>query len=252
MGPMVSQVIGALYSIVDTIWVAKACGDRGMAAVSTYNCFDNIGRSFGFFMCTAASTKTAQLFGQRKESDTKQVFSDLIRCSIICSLIVPVILIPTVKHAARWFGADESLVEFGFEYISLLSYGSISTCLFLCCGGFLQGEGRTHVFAIMELISFVLNGLIFDPVLLLVGKLGVRGAALATVLSELFPALILIGLYYKGIFAVKPQLGDLFKKFSPHTFPALKVGFSQLITNLSYFVPTIIVRKLLGLSLPKD
>lgn len=252
IGPMVSQVVGALYSIVDTIWVARACGDEGMAAVSTYNCFDNIGRSFGFFICTAASTKTAQLFGQRKETETSQLFSDLIRCALICSLIVPAILIPTVKHAARWFGASEDLVEFGFEYISVLSYGSFGTCLFLTCGGFLQGEGRTHVFAYMELFSFVLNGLLFDPVLLLLGKLGVRGAAISTVLAEVFPAFMLIGWYYKGAFAVKPKLSGLFKPFCPHTFPALRVGFSQLITNLSYFVPTIVVRKLLGMSLPKE
>lgn len=252
IGPMVSQVVGALYSIIDTIWVAKACGDEGMAAVSTYNCFDNIGRSFGFFICTAAATKTAQLFGQRKEPEVNQIFCDLIRCALICGMIVPAILLPTVKHAARWFGANEDIVQFGYEYISFLSGGSFCTCLFLTCGGFLQGEGRTHVFAAMELFSFILNGFLFDPLLLLVGKLGVRGAAIATVLSELFPSLILIGWYFKGAFAVRPELRGLFRKFSPHTFQALRVGFAQLITNLSYFVPTIIVRKLLGLTLPPD
>ena len=251
IGPMVSQVVGALYSIVDTIWVSRACGDRGMAAVSTYNCFDNIGRSFGFFLCTAASQKTSQLFGQHKTEEIAQIYCDLMRCTIICGLIVPAILIPTVRPCARWFGAEESLVQYGFQYIAPLCWGSVGTCVFLCNGGFLQGEGRTHVFAMMELFSFFLNGLLFDPFLLLYGKLGVRGAAISTLCAEIIPALMLFGWYMKGAFAVKPQWRGFIRKFSPHTWSALKVGLSQLFANLSFFVPTILVRKLIGLSVPE-
>ena len=106
-------------------------------------------------------------------------------------LIVPAILIPTVRPCARWFGAEESLVQYGFQYIAPLCWGSVGTCVFLCNGGFLQGEGRTHVFAMMELFSFFLNGLLFDPFLLLYGKLGVRGAAISTLCAEIIPALML-------------------------------------------------------------
>ena len=252
MGPMVSQVVGALYSIIDTIWVARACGDRGMAAVSTYNCFDNIGRSFGFFICTAASQKVSQLYGMKKEDEANQLYCDLIRCSLICGLIVPAILIPSVRPCARWFGADESLVQYGFQYISVLSWCAFGTCLFLANGGFLQGEGRTHVFAFMELFSFFLNGVLFDPFLLLYGKLGVRGAAISTACAEIIPALMLTIWYFKGNFGLKPDWRGLFRPFCKHTIPSLKVGLSQLFANLSFFVPTIIVRKLIGLSVPHE
>lgn len=252
VGPMVSQVVGALYSIIDTIWVSLACGDHGMAAVSTYNCFDNMGRSFGFFLCTAASSKASQLYGQKKDSEVNQIFCDLIRMVIVCSLIVPAILIPVVRPCARWFGASEELVEYGFSYIQPLLWGSVSTCLFLCCGGFLQGEGRTYVFAAMEIFSFILNMGVFDPLFLLGCKLEVMGAALSTLLSELIPGIILLILFFCGKFTAKPKLSGLFKKFSPHTWPALKVGISQLIANISFYLPTIVVRKLLGMSVTPE
>lgn len=80
-----------------------------------------------------------------------------------------------------------------------------------------------------------MNMAIFCPLFLLVFHLGTFGAALATVFSEFIPG------------GVKPKLSGLFKKFSPHIWPALSVGVSQLAANCSRSLPSLLQRKFMGL-----
>jgi Na+-driven multidrug efflux pump len=77
-------------------------------------------------------------------------------------------------------------------------------------------------------------------------RMGIRGASIATVITECVPAAIIIVGYFCGKFSVKPKLSQLLCKFSPVTWTALRVGVSQLVCNLSVLIPSVIVRKLIG------
>lgn len=64
IGPLISQ-------FVSTIWVSRALGETGMAAVSLFTNLDNVGRAFGYFMNCSASQKISSLFGQKKSSRSR-------------------------------------------------------------------------------------------------------------------------------------------------------------------------------------
>ena len=81
-GPIVSQLINALYGIVTTFYISMAIGDRGLSAVSTYAVFDSVGRSFGFFLSTSASATISALFGAGKEEDVHQLGLISLECAL--------------------------------------------------------------------------------------------------------------------------------------------------------------------------
>lgn len=162
-------------------------------------------------------------------------------------MIVPAILIPVAKPLGNWFGADELTNEMGCKYVYTLLGCSFVSCNFLMFCGVLQAEGRTTLLSIFQISSFVMNMCIFCPLFLLVLHLSTFGAALATVFSEAIPGIVLFILYFSGKFGVKPKLNGLFKKFSPHTWPALSVGVSQLAANCSRSLPSLLQRKFMGL-----
>jgi Na+-driven multidrug efflux pump len=114
------------------------------------------------------------------------------------------------------------------------------------CGA-LQAEGRSLLVGVIQISSLVANMAIFNPIFLLVFKWETTGAAFGTILSELIPSIIFVVLYFKGRFGVKPELKGLLRKFSPHTLPAIRVGVSQLVMNLARSVPSILLRKYMGL-----
>lgn len=248
VGPILSQITSALYGVVATIWVAKAVGEKGLTAISTYTAFDNIGRSFGFFVSVAGSSCISGLFGAGQVEEAGQVVCDLLRMCCIFGVLVPAIMCPTVKLGVRWFGAPEEIVEMGYDYMLPMLVTTVTQCIFVGVGGFLQGEGRSMLYGGITILSSVLNMAVFCPIFLLLCKMGMMGAGLATVLAEGIPGLVVMVLFFMGKFAVKPKVRQLFQPFSKKTFVALRVGLSQLIANLSVCAPGIIVRKLLGLS----
>lgn len=248
VGPLLSQVTNALFGIITTIWISKACGTDGLSAVSMMNAFDGIGRSFGFFLAIAASTQISFLFGKGRSSEAGQIIADLIRMSFVCGAFTAAVLIPILRPISVWFGADETIIQLGIKYMLPLNICAFSSCLFIASGGFLQGEGRTFLFGMSNVTCLVLNMAILDPIFLFVFKMGISGASTATIFSELVPMSIIITLFYCHKFGVKPELNQLLKKFSPNTWPALKVGFSSLIAQLSGSIPSIVVRKYMGLA----
>lgn len=246
VGPFVSQIVSGMYGVVTTMWVNKAMGPQGMAAVSLFTNLDNLGRAFGFFMNCSASQKISSLFGEKKGAEAGQVICDLLRCCVLCGIVVPAILLPLAPLLGRWFGADEITNHNGLIYLSPLLGGSVITCFYLMLCGALQAEGRTILVSALQISSFTLNMGFFCPIFLLVFKMGTVGAGLATICSDLCPTIFLFIYYFRGKFGVKPKFSGLLKKFSPHTWPALSVGVSQLASQVSRSVPSILLRKFLG------
>lgn len=252
LGPILSQVTNALYGVITTIWVSKAIGTDGMSAISMMNAFDNIGRSFGFFLAIAAATQISFLYGKGQSEEAGQVVTDLIRLSFVCGAFISAVLIPIMKPIAVWYGADDHIVQLGFDYILPLNIFAFNSCLFIAAGGFLQGEGRTFLFGMSNVVCLVLNMACFNPLFLFVFKMGIRGASVATVVSEFIPAIIILALFYCHKFGIKPSFNQFCHKFSSRTWPALKVGCSSLIAQLSICIPSVVVRKYMGLACDND
>jgi Na+-driven multidrug efflux pump len=246
VGPLVAQGAGSLLGIIDTIWVAHALGELALAAISTFSAFDGVGRAFGYWIGTAASAQIGSLFGSNDASKANQVFADMVRISLIFGVIIPIILWPSMPPIVRWFGASEEVVQSGMDYMVPLMICAFGSCLFMCVGGCLQGEGRTYLFAALNAGQLVLNVGIAEPILLLGVKTGISGVGISTAIAEILPALTLVGLFFTGHFTIKPTFKQLFQKFSPLTLPALGVGISQLVANLSQLLPSIVIRKFIG------
>jgi Na+-driven multidrug efflux pump len=246
-GPLISQFVQGIYGVVTSMWMARAMGDLGMSAISVFQNLDNMSRAVGFFLNCAVTSKLSALFGERRESETGQVVCDLWRLSFVCGAIVPAIFLPIAKPLALWYGSAPDVVDWAFLYLAPLLGCATVTCLYLLMCGCLQAEGRSLLTGGVQIASMILNMAVLNPLFLLVFNWKTAGAAMATILAELIPAVILTVLFFRGRFAVKPEWRGLFRKFSPETLPAIRVGISQLIMQVSRSIPSIIVRKYMGL-----
>lgn len=252
VGPVISQVTGALYGIINSIWVSKKLGEQGLSAVATEITLEGIGRAFGFFLMIAGSTKISQLFGRKQFDDATQVACDLIRLTVVCGIIVPVVILPSHNPMCEWFQASKKTTEWGFQYILPLCACSVLTCLNLCCQGFLQAEGRTMLIGFIDLVALIVACGGICPLLLFGLNAGICSASVSTVCADAIPGIVLVILYFRGKFGIKPNWRQLCKPFSKHTWPALVVGLSQLVSNLSGCIPGIPIRNLIGRSCGDD
>ena len=248
VGPIISQVSNAVFAVINTLWTSKACGDDGLAAISTYGAFDNSGRGFGFMLSIGAATQISALFGLGRSEEASQVCADLLRLSLVFGAFLPAVLLPSIRPCGEWFGASKRVVDLGWDYMLPLCAFATTTCMFLAVIGFLQGEGRTALYGLVNFVCLGLNGLVLDPLFLFGFKMGIRGVSIATVVSEILPTIVVLFFYYRGTFGVKLKFAELCKKFSPRTLTAVKVGLSQLIAQLSVTLPSIVLRKYVGMA----
>lgn len=248
IGPILAQVTGALNGIISTVWVSTALGEIAVTAISTISVYDGLSRSFGFFLSSASSSKISQLYGQRHEEEASQFIVDILRISLLLGIVVPSILGPTVKPLSKWLGASDDVVEQCQKYMLPINILTFSTIIFVGLGGCLQGEGRSLFFSVLNICTLISNMCILNPLLLLGFRVGIWGASMGQAFSEFIPGCILFIMYFMGKFGVKPKLNQFFKPFSPHILPSLKIGVSQLILNISQMIPSILVRKFLGLA----
>lgn len=88
-------------------------------------------------------------------------------------IIVPVILSPITKPIALWLGVNNEIAELRYIYMLPINILTFSTILFIALGGFLQGEGRSMFFSIINMVALVVNVIAFDTLFLLGFKTGI-------------------------------------------------------------------------------
>ena len=252
IGPIISQISNAVFLIINTLWTSKAIGDDGLAAISTYNMFDNSGRAFGFLLSLGAATQISALFGLGKSEEAGQLCADLLRLAFVFGAFIPAVLLPSIRPCGEWFGASKTVIDLGWDYMLPLCAFATTTCMYMASCGFLQGEGRTLLFGFANFVCLGLNGLVLDPLFLFGFKTGIRGVSLATIVSEIIPGSVLLTLFYCNKFGIRPKLIQFCRKFSPRTWTAVKVGVSQLIAQLSVTLPSIAVRKFIGMAVGSE
>ena len=243
VGPFIAEIVGAAYAIIDSFWISKACGEDGLAAMSLCSLLDSIGRAFGMFVNVAASSQLAKLRGEKQPDKISQVFADLFRFCFIVGCIVPAILVPCVEPMLKFFGASGMIMSYGKDYIIPLLSGAVVTCLNLFFCGVLQSEGRSFIYGAVQVSSFCLNALVFDPLFMLGFKLGTLGAAVATLCAEAVPMIVVACLFFCGKFDTSATRKELCSKPSPRTWAALKTGFTQFISHICFSIPSFFSRK---------
>ena len=248
IGPLLSQVIQSLYGLMNSFWISKTIGEKGMTVMSIIVVVDFINIAFANFFNICMSARISYLFGSKQEINAPQVVVDLHRFCFIIGVLVPAVLLPVSLPLMEWYGADEEIKSMGFDYLlpqlccCFVNYTYMSMC------GLLQAMGHSIIYGVCQVTSAVLNMAVFDPLFLVALKTGMWGASLATVLSNFCPALVIYIMVFSGKFAVKPKFKSYLKKFNPHCFSALRVSLSQLISNLAGSIPVLLLAKYMALS----
>jgi Na+-driven multidrug efflux pump len=251
-GPLCSQVTSSGYGLIDSMWISRRIGMDGLAATSISYVVDYIGLAFGHFVNVAATTRISFLFGDRRQSDISQVVVDLLRICVILGIIVPAILIPASRPIMAWLSDyQEDIAYLAYIYLLPVLAGAINgiVLMFLC--GVLQAEGRSWLLGSVQVVSFVLNGLVFDPLFLFAFNTGVRGGGIATMLSELIPAVVILVFLVRGDFEFEITPRQFLAPFSPETRIACKAGAASFVLQLSNVIPAIFVQKYMVLTAEK-
>ena len=190
---IVSLFISSLYNLIDAAWVS-GLGADALAGVGFFTPIFMILVGFGNGLGAGAAFSLSKYIGEenKQKADNASIHSILI--NIIVSIILTIILLIFLNPILNAMGAGQT-INYATDYGVIILAGSIIIILSNALYGIFRGEGDTTRPMYAMVASAILN-MVLDPIFIYTFGLGVKGAAIATLISSLFVILILIYWFY--------------------------------------------------------
>ena len=180
-----AQIVNLLYNIVDRIYIGHI-PDIGASALTGVGLFTPILMLLNAFAMLAGSggaPRAAISMGQRDNETAEKILGNCFSFLMICAVALTVLFYVFAPDLLRMFGGSDATLPYAVPYARIYILGSVFVLLVLGMNLFITTQGFAKVSMMTTVIGAVIN-IILDPIFIFVFDLGVRGAAIATVLSQ--------------------------------------------------------------------
>lgn len=235
---MTAMVVQALYNLVDTIWVA-GIGPEALAGIGLFFPIFMVILAFAGGVGIGANSLISRKVGERNKAEADKAASSAILLVILLGISATIVGLSAMKPILNLTGASGETLKYANDYANILLI-SITLLMFNnVVNGILRGEGDTKRAMYAITLGAVLN-MLLDPIFIYTFKLGVKGAAYATVISIAVSAVLMINwLFIKKDTYVSIDFRSL-RGIKKTVLEILRVGvpasLAQIIMSVSVFV----------------
>ena len=180
-----AQLINMLYNIVDRIYIGHMPGDGDLALTGVGVCMPIIMfvSAFAALISGSGAPRASIYMGQNNNDAAEKTMGSCFSLQIIVSLIITAVLMLFSEDLLLAFGASTNTIEYALSYMNIYAVGTIFVQLTLGMNAYITAQGFAKTGMLTVLIGAVCN-IILDPVFIFVFDMGVKGAALATIISQ--------------------------------------------------------------------
>lgn len=231
---MVMMIFMSLYSIVDGIFISRLLGTNALSAANIVYPVISIVFAVGIMLSTGGSALIAKKLGEGKDREAREDFSFLTLVSFLFGIAILLIGNIFIEPIVRALGSTDALLPYCVDYLSVFLLLAPAAMLQMMFQTFFVTAGKPLI-GLMLTISGGVANMILDYLFMGPFNMGISGAALATGIGELIPAVI--GLFYflftrHSLYLTKPVVR--FQVLKESCFN----GSSEMVTNLSTAVVT--------------
>ncbi len=182
---VVAQLINMLYNVVDRIYIGQMPGDGQLALTGLGVCMPIIiiVMAFAALISMGSAPRASISMGEGNFKQAEKILGNSFTLLIIISVIITAVLVLWNEQFLMAFGASENTISYAADYMNIYSMGTVFVLLTLGMNAFITAQGFAKTSMITVLIGAVLN-IILDPIFIFTLDMGVRGAALATIISQ--------------------------------------------------------------------
>lgn len=218
---MVGMLVMAAYNLADAIFIGRGIGTLGLAAVSIAFPVQMIIMAIaGAFGMGGASVISRRL-GEGKKEEADHTMGNVITMVFLTSLLLAVCGLLFVNPILIFFGSTNTILPFAEDYLSIILIGSIFIGFAMSTNNIARAEGNARIAMLTMIVSAVVN-VILDPIFIFALKMGMQGAALATIIAQASAAVFMAYYFFSGR-------------------SSLSIGLHHLIPNLSILKETLTI-----------
>ena len=182
---VIAQLINMLYNIVDRIYIGHIPVEGSLALTGVGVCMPiiMIVSAFAALVSSGGAPRASIYMGKQDNDSAEQILGNCFSLQIVVSLLLTVILLIFGEDLLLAFGASENTIRYAVDYMQIYAFGTLFVQLTLGMNTFITAQGFTKISMFSVLIGAICN-ITLDPVFIFGLHMGVKGAALATVLSQ--------------------------------------------------------------------
>lgn len=180
-----SQVVNALYNMVDRMYIGHIPGSGAEALTGVGVCFPIIMiiSAFAGMIGMGGAPQASILMGKKDNQGAEKILGNCFSALVGIAVVLTVLVLLFQEKLLYLFGASENTIVYAQEYVQIYALGTIFVQLTLGMNSFISAQGFSRISMLTVVIGAVIN-IILDPILIMGFGMGVRGAAVATVLSQ--------------------------------------------------------------------
>ena len=194
MPAIIGMMVQGLYNIVDTFFVGRFTGTLGIGGIAIAFPIQMIIMGVGMTIGIGGASVLSRRMGERDTEGTSLALGNMILLSLGVGLVGLICGIAGMDPMLRLFGANDELMPYARDYILVILIGSPMFTFSMVASSSARAEGNAKVAMNTMLIGAILN-IFLDPVFIVVLDMGVRGAAVATVISVTASCIFLVHYY---------------------------------------------------------
>jgi len=182
---IIAMTASSLYNMVDSVYIGHIpdVGSLSMAGLAITFPLMNISAALGTLVGVGAATMISVLLGQKNYKVAGKVLSNEVSLNILVGSIFTAITLIWMDPILRFFGASDATLPFARSYFEIIAIGNIVTHLYFGLNSVVRSSGNPKLAMGLTLFTVTSNA-ILDPIFIFTLGLGIRGAAIATVLCQ--------------------------------------------------------------------
>ena len=236
---VIAQLVNMLYNIVDRIYIGHMPGDGSAALTGVGVCMPLIliVSAFAAFVASGGAPRASISMGKGDYDSAEKILGGCVLMQVVISAVLTVVLLVFGRDLLLAFGASENTIDYAADYMSIYAIGTLFVQLTLGLNAFITAQGFAKYGMLTVLIGAAAN-IVLDPIFIFGFKMGVRGAALATVISQGISCLWVILFLRGGKTVLKLKRENI--RFAPRIIlPCIALGLATFIMQASESVISV-------------
>ncbi len=238
---IVAMVASSLYNIVDGIFIGQGVGAGAIMGLAITMPIMNLSAAFGAMVGVGGSTLLSVKLGEKDYNFAAKILGNVITLNCIIGIGLGAVMLLFLDPILRFFGASDYTIPYARDFMVIVLIGNVFTHLFLGLNAMLRSSGKPKK-AMKATIMTVIINIALAPLFIFVLHLGIRGAALATILSQL-----IVLLWQFKLFSNPNELihlrRDTYRLERRIVTGSLSIGLSPFLINLCACLVVIIINK---------
>ncbi|MCG2790905.1 MAG: MATE family efflux transporter [Actinomycetia bacterium] len=240
---VIGMVTGALYNIIDTIFVGRGVGSLAIAALSIVLPIQLIMIGIGTMIGVGSASIISRALGRNRKDIARNVFGNAVVLNFLISAFCMVFIYIFMDKFLVFFGASAQVLPYARDYTRIVLAGFIFLSFSINSNNYIRAEGNPRAAMYVMAIGAIIN-IILDPIFIFVFGMGIKGAAIATVIAQVISSMYVIFYILFGGSIFRLNVAIFKVKFSAMK-EILSLGFPSFLKTAMASIITVIFNKLL-------